>query len=135
MRLFAWALLLVLAGCAATAPQSAPTSAATAPQSSAATPDDVSPSPASTPAISREEAVDVARSALREAGEDWDVVSAESGPLEQMMPEWEDQEWASGLAADLAVWRVVMESGDLSAEVLLDYLDGSVYHSVLGVAN
>jgi hypothetical protein len=96
------AVVLILTGCAAPALQSSAL---------------VSSSPsASTDGISRNEAVDVARDALRQAGVDWDVVLAEAGPLGQVRPGWEEAEWGHGLAADMPVWRVVMAAGELSAE-------------------
>ena len=115
------ALVLILSGCAAPALQSS------APASS--------PSPALTHGISRNEAVDLARDALRRAGEDWDVVLAEAGPLRQVSPGWEELEWGRGLSADRPVWRVVMVAGELSAEVVIDSVDGSVYSSIMGIAN
>ncbi len=79
--------------------------------------------------------MDVARAALREAGEDWDVVSAGSGPLEQVMPDWRVHEWGRELGADLLVWRVVMVSDELSGEALIEVIDRSTYGSVIGIAN
>ena len=43
--------------------------------------------------------------------------------------------WGRDLAADLLVWRVVMVSDELSGEVLIDFIDGSTYGSVIGIAN
>lgn len=118
------ALVLILSGCAAPAlPSSERVSAAS------------SPSPASTDGISRNEAVAVAREALRPAGEDWDVVLAKAGPLGQVRPGWEELEWGRGLSADRPVWRVVMVAGELSAEVVIDFVDGSVHSSIMGIAN
>lgn len=79
--------------------------------------------------------MEVARVALREVGEVWDVVAAQAGPLERLRPDWRASEWGGGLAGDLEVWRVVMVAGDLSAEVVIDSTDGSVYSSVVGIAN
>ena len=79
--------------------------------------------------------MEVARSAMQEAGEGWDVVLAEAGPLERIRPGWQDYDWGRGLSADLSVWRVVMVAGELTAEVLIDHMDGSVYGSVVGIAN
>jgi len=124
VRLLGVVLALVLAACAAPAPDS-PTPA----------PASVSPSPASTPGISRDDAVDVAREALREVGDDWRVVRVESGALERIMPRWREYEWGRGLAADLPVWHVVMVAGEINGEVLIDFVDGSVYGSVVGIAN
>lgn len=77
----------------------------------------------------------MARDALRQAGAHWDLTLAEAGPLGQIMPGWDDHEWGQGLSADLAVWRVVMVAGDLTAEVVIDFGDGSVYSSIIGIAN
>jgi hypothetical protein len=85
--------------------------------------------------VSRNEAVDIARDALRGAGDDWDVVLAEARPLRQVSPGWQELEWGRGLSADLPVWRVVMVVGELSAEVVIDFVDGSVYSSTMGIAN
>ncbi len=79
--------------------------------------------------------MDVARTALRVTGEDWDVVLAEAGPLARVKPDWQASEWGGSLPADLHVWRVVMAAGELSAEVVIDATDGSVYGSVIGIAN
>ena len=82
-----------------------------------------------------DDAVEVARAAMREASEDWRVVLAEAGPIGRIRPGWQDYEWGRGLSADLSVWRVVMVDGELSAEVVIDRMDGSVYGSVIGIAN
>ena len=79
--------------------------------------------------------MEVARSALREVGQDWDLVLAEAGPLERVKPDWQASEWSGSLAGDRRVWRVVMVAGDLSAEVLIDSTDGSLHGSVTGIAN
>lgn len=89
----------------------------------------------STGGITRDEAVEVAHTALREAGQDWDVVLAEAGPLERVRPDWKASEWGGSLPAHLRVWRVVMVAGELSAEVIIDSTNGSVYGSVIGIAN
>lgn len=112
-------VVLVLAGCASPEP--------TSPRPS--------PSVASPKEISRDEAVDLARAALRELGEHWVVVSATAGPLRQVRPNWRDYEWAQALSGDLRVWSVEMVSRDVSAEVLIDPIDGSVHGYVAGIAN
>ena len=76
-----------------------------------------------------------AREALRQAGVDWDVVLAQSGPLGQVRPGWDEQEWGRRLSADAPVWRVVLAADELSAEVVIDFMDGSVYSSIMGIAN
>ncbi len=124
MRLIGVALALVLAGCVVPASES-PTPASAS----------VSPSPVSTPGISRDHAVDVARETLREVGDGWRVVIAESGPLERIMPRWQEYQWGRGLAADLPVWHVVMVAGEINGEVLISFVDGSVYGYVVGIAN
>lgn len=45
------------------------------------------------------------------------------------------EEWGQALPGGPPVWRVVMVAGDLSAEVILDFTDGSVYSSTAGIAN
>jgi hypothetical protein len=116
------ASVLVLAACAA-------------PTLSSATPAPAPSRASTTERISRDQAVAVARDALQEAGEDWDVVLADAGQLGEVRPGWEEYEWAQGLSADLPVWRVVMVAGELSAEVVIDSGDGSVYGSIIGIAN
>ena len=76
-----------------------------------------------------------AREALRQAGVDWDVVLAQSGPLGQVRLGWDEQEWGRRLSADVPVWRVVMAADELSAVVVIDFVDGSVYSSIMGIAN
>ena len=121
LRSIGLSVVLVLVGCAAPAPpESLPASAA---------------SSAAADGISRTEAVDVARDALQGVDEDWDVVLAEAGPLGQVRPGWEESEWGRDLPADIRVWRVVLVAGELSAEVVLDQVDGLVYSSIVGIAN
>ena len=117
-------VVLVLAGCASDAPSS------TEPA-----PPEPSPSATAAQEISRDEAIDLARAALRALGEDWEVVAATEGTVRQVRPNWKDYPWAERLSGDLRVWSVAMVSGDLSAQVLLDPLDGSVHGYVAGVAN
>jgi hypothetical protein len=124
VRLTGLAMLFVVTACAAPVPSS-----------SAAETSSQSRSPVPTGGITRDEAVEIARTALREAGEDWDVVFAEAGPLERVRPDWQASEWGASLPGDLRVWRVVMVAGELSAEVVIDSADGSVYGSVIGIAN
>ncbi len=68
-------------------------------------------------------------------GEEWQVDAVTAGPLRQVVPEFESYEWARDLPADLRVWRVGLESGDLSALVVTDFMDGRVYGVVVGIAN
>jgi hypothetical protein len=123
MRLTGLTLSVVLAACAS--------SDSTSTDGSISSPTTPGPSAA----ISRDEAIEVAFEVLSEAREDWDVVLAEAGLLAQVKPDWEEYEWGRGLPPDLPVWRVVMEAGDLSAEVVLDSIDGSLHGSVIGIAN
>lgn len=103
------------------------------PEPSASAPPNETPD--ETPAgISREDAVDAALNALEDTAE-WEVAVAEAGPLGQVRPGWEDYEWGRGLAADVLVWRVFLTSGDLSAEVVMDFVDGSVYGASQGIVN
>jgi len=121
LRSIGVSMVLVLTGCAAPeVNESAPAPAA---------------SRAAADGISRSEAVDVARDALQGTEEEWDVVLAEAGPLGQVRPGWEDSEWGRDLSADIRVWRVVLVAGELSAEVVLDQVDGLVYSSIIGIAN
>jgi len=41
----------------------------------------------------------------------------------------------SGSPGDLRVWRVIMTSGELGAEVIVDAMDRTVYSTVIGIAN
>jgi len=82
--------------------------------------------PAPPDGISRTDAVDAALGALPDAGE-WEVLIAEAGPLGQVVPTWEDYEWAGDVTADRWVWRVFLARGDRGAEVVVDFVDGSVY--------
>ena len=118
------AAILVLTACAAPVPTSSAVEASTPSRATA-----------STGGITRDEAVEVARTALMEAGEDWELVLAEAGPLERVIPDWQTSEWGANLAGDLRVWRVVMVAGELSAEVVIDSTDGFVHASVIGIAN
>lgn len=124
VRLTGLAILSVVTACAAPVPSS-----------SAAEASSQSRSPVLARGITRDEAVEIARTALRAAGEDWDVVFAEAGPLARVTPEWQASEWGASLSGDLRVWRVVMVAGELSAEVVIDSAHGSVYGSVIGIAN
>ncbi len=122
--------LVILCGCAAPGLESSPrpstgSTASPAPAARTAPPD----------GISRDEAVDIARDELGQIGEDWNVVLAETGPIGRVRPGWQDEEWGQRLAGDVPVWRVAMEAGELSAEVIIDLMDGSVYSSILGIAN
>lgn len=91
--------------------------------------------PGETPAgISRATAVDAALDALQDTAE-WEVAVAEAGPIGQIRPGWEDAEWGRGLPADLLLWRVFLVSGDASAEVIIDFVDGSVYGLSQGIVN
>ena len=112
---------LLLTGCGGPAPE---------PSASAASP------PALSEGISRNDAIEVARQAASEmAAEEWRIGSVTSGPLGQVVPEFEDYEWARDLPADLRVWRVGLVSGELSALVVTDFMDGHVYGAVVGIAN
>lgn len=82
--------------------------------------------PAPPDGISRDDAVDAARGVLPDA-EGWEVLVVEAGPLGQVEPGWEAYEWAHDLSADLWVWRVFLARGDKGAQVMIDFVDGSVY--------
>jgi hypothetical protein len=114
-------LILALAGCGQ------PTQVSSAPASPVVVP--------SRGGLAKEQAIDVAREALREVGEDWALVAAESGVLAEITPGWAEEEWARGLSPELLVWRVVLAAGELSAEVVIDAANATVYRSVVGIAN
>ncbi|MGH9174981.1 MAG: hypothetical protein ACRD1H_11520, partial [Vicinamibacterales bacterium] len=76
--------------------------------------------------ISRDEAVAAARDALPD-GADWEVVVTEAGPLGRIYPLWATNDWSRDLSGDLWVWRVFLVSGDRGADVVIDYVGGSVY--------
>jgi hypothetical protein len=120
------AIALIVTSCAL---QGAASRVPTSPEPSRAT------SPASPGEISRDQAIARGREALREAGEEWHVVRAQSGQLASVRPGWEEVEWGLGLSGDLRVWRLVMTAGSLSAEVIIDATDGKVYGSVIGIAD
>lgn len=84
--------------------------------------------------ISREEAVDTARNAV-EDGPEWELAVAMSGPLGQIDTSWETNDWSHDLSADLWVWRVFLTRGDRGAEVMIDFVDGTVYHVGHAIVN
>jgi hypothetical protein len=95
----------------------------------------VSAPPEPADGISRNDAVDAALDVLPDA-EDWDVHLVKAGPLGQVaLPGWEDTDWGRGLSADLWVWRVFLVRGDRGADVVIDFVDGSVYGVVEGIVN
>lgn len=86
--------------------------------------------------ISRTDAIEAARDAASDVlAEEWQVDAVTAGPLGQVVPDLEHHEWARDLPTDLRVWRVGLVSGDLSALVVTDFIDGSVYGVVVGIAN
>ena len=85
--------------------------------------------------ISREEAVDAALEAVAPLGGGWTVTQAQVGAIGRIRPGWQEEEWGQELPADLPVWRVALVAGELGAEVILDVADGSVYSSIVGIAN
>lgn len=92
--------------------------------------------PAPSEGISRNDAIEAARDAASDmVAEEWQVGAVTAGPLGQVVPELEHYEWARDLPTDLRVWRVGLVSGDLSALVVTDFIDGSVYGVVVGIAN
>jgi hypothetical protein len=123
MRPMTVAVVLIVTSCTAPAPSSPAASAA------------VSMPPASVAEISREDAIARAHAALREAGGVWDLVRADVGALNDVRPGWEETEWGRGLSGDLRVWRLGLRSGSLSAQVILDAVDGTVYGSIIGIPN
>ena len=99
-------IAMVVTGCGA------PIASASAPPAAAS---NTATSPRAPTEISREEALDLARDALRKTGVDWRVVRAQAGGLAPLMPEWETTEWGAALAGDLRVWHLALASGELSA--------------------
>ena len=92
--------------------------------------------PAPPEGISRTDAIEAARIAASDVvAEEWQVGAVTAGPLGQVVPDLEHHEWARDLPADLRVWRVGLVSGDLSALVVTDFIDGSVYGVVVGIAD
>ena len=83
--------------------------------------------------ISGGEAATAARDAVPlPEGDEWVVDDVEQGPIEQMMPDRGDYDWARELPADRWVWQVSLESRDRAerARVIIDFVDGTVYGSV-----
>ena len=116
-------LVVMLASCGAPPPES------TQPQSA-------SPAAVASPdGISREEAVDAALEAVEPLGGDWTVTQAQVGAIGRIRPGWQEEEWGQELPGDLPVWRVALAAGELGAEVIIDFADGSVYSSIAGIAN
>ena len=98
-------------------------------------PEASSASPASSAGISRDDAIEIAREAVSAMATEWQVSAVTAGPLEQAVPEFESYEWARDLPTDLPVWRVALTSGELSALVVTDFMDGRVYGVVAGIAD
>ena len=116
-------LLVMMSACAAPPAASLPPQSASA--AAVAPPD----------GISREEAVDAALEAVGPLGEDWTVTQAQVGAIGGIRPGWRDEEWGQELLGDLPMWRVALAAGELGAEVIIDFADGSVYSSIVGIAN
>ena len=116
-------LVVLLSGCAAPPPESVPTPSASG------------PAVAPTDGISRDEAVGAALEAVALVGGDWTVTQAQVGAIGRIRPGWQEEEWGQGLPGDLPVWRVALVAGELSADVIIDSKDGSVYSSIVGIAN
>jgi len=115
-------LVVVVSGCGVLPLESVPTQSASPP---VAAPD----------GISREEAVDAALEAVGPLGGDWTVTQAQLGAIGRIRPGWHEEEWGQELAGDLPVWRVALVADELSADVIIDSEDGSVYSSIVGIAN
>ncbi len=88
-------------------------------------PEPVEPAPAPTDGISKNEALDIAYDAVPEM--DGRDVVAEAGAVAHVVPGWESYEWLRDLNPDRWVWRVFLVNGDRGAEVVIDFVDGSVY--------
>jgi len=95
------------------------------------------PAPAEPPpdGISAEEAMAVAREALAEGPDhdrapwegDWEVGPAQAGPIDQAVFGRGSWNWARDLPPDLWVWSVYHSRGDRAAQVIIDFVDGTVY--------
>ena len=126
-RVAAIAAYVLLAGCTG-AVEANPTAR---PSSSAEAQPSTSPT-----RLMRDAAIDAAREAVASTGAEWQVRDASSGPLEEVLPDREQYEWARELAANMPVWRVsLVGEGGLSALVVLDEADGSVLGFAVGIAN
>jgi hypothetical protein len=70
-------------------------------------------------------------------GDEWDVVSAEVGPIGQVLPDVPDpdHDWARDLSPDRWVWRVFLVRGDEGIDVVIDYLDGTVLGTMEYIVN
>ena len=85
--------------------------------------------------ISADEAVAVARDALAEGPDhepaawedDWEIAPPQAGPVEQALPGREVWNWARDLPPDMWVWSVSFYRGDQGAQVIIDFVDGTVY--------
>ncbi|MGH2445597.1 MAG: hypothetical protein ACRDGD_06105 [Candidatus Limnocylindria bacterium] len=85
--------------------------------------------------ISRNDAVDAARDVLSDE-DAWKVILVEAGPIGQVLPAgWDIYEWARDFSADLWVWRVFLTHGDRGVDVVIDFVDGSVYGVVESIVN
>ena len=120
---FSLLLVVMVSACAAPPPGSVPTQSAS--PAAVASPD----------GLSREEAVDAALEAVGPLAEDWTVTEAQVGAIGRIRPGWQDEEWGQELPGDLPVWRVALAAGELGAEVIIDVADGTVYSSIVGIAN
>src|SRR4029078_5670144 len=79
--------------------------------------------------VSVDVAVAAARAALPDAGP-WNLGTVRAIQLWQLNPVWEQYEWADGLSRDRWVWSAFFSRGDRGAEVVLDYVDGTVLGSI-----
>ncbi len=127
----------VVASCAnPDAPSSAVSNEPSQSRQSSYEPSHSSLAPSTAPsAISREVAIELAHEALRESGEDWSLVRALRGELMAVRPGWEETSWGRDLSGELVVWWLQLRSGDLSAEVVLNAVDGTLLGSVSGIAD
>lgn len=94
-------------------------------------PADVEPTPEPPPPVRRPgdgitaaEAVEIAREGF---GPAWEVRVSESGPVSQVVLGRDGHDWARRLPDDLWVWRVFLVRGDAGADVIVDFVDGTVY--------
>jgi len=84
--------------------------------------------------LSSEDAVDVALGELPDE-EEWEVISATAGPFGGLQLTEDNYPWAAGIPSDLWVWNVFLVRGDQGLDIVVDFLDGTVYGTVEYIVN
>ncbi|HEU4864260.1 MAG TPA: hypothetical protein VFU44_10895 [Candidatus Limnocylindria bacterium] len=97
------------------------------------------PFPSTTPpanGLSEAEALEVARAHLDEP-DTWRIAVSESGPIGRVLPYVLDggYEWAQDIPADHWVWRIFAVRGDEGVDLVIDYVDGTLLGTTLGIVN